>query len=200
MYTRPVAIPDSEREVAPMGHSGAAERRTDVAYVLVKLRVRGAEHLLLNAHRKWGDWSLIGGHVEPSDSDWHAAAVREASEELAPLRYGEDIEVGPDEIGRLEWGPVASRSAGGALTEYRARCYALRFKSDPRACLSRLSDSDFVLLQTSELANEPRVSSVVERAARLLPGGWSELPLAWNADLDDLPLRRARAALSAHVG
>jgi hypothetical protein len=61
MYTRPVAIPVSEREVAPMGHSGAAERRTDVAYVLVKLRVRGAEHLLLNAHRKLGDWSLIGG-------------------------------------------------------------------------------------------------------------------------------------------
>ena len=76
------------------------------------------DYLLLNAHHKWGDWSPVGGHVEPCDADWCAAAVREASEELAPLRYGEDIEVDPDEIGRLEWGPVASRSAGGALTQY----------------------------------------------------------------------------------
>lgn len=182
-----------------MNHSGKAARRTDVAYVLAKLRVRGVDYLLLNAHHKWGDWSLVGGHVEPCDADWCAAAVREASEELAPLRYGEDIEVDPDEIGRLEWGPVASRSAGGALTEYRARCYALRFKSDPRACLSKLSDADFVLLPTSELANEPRVSSVVERTAHLLRG-WSELPLSWDADLDDLPLRPKPSRTTAHAG
>lgn len=181
-----------------MNHPARAARRTDVAYVLAKLRVRGVDYLLLNAHHKWGDWSLVGGHVEPCDADWCAAAVREASEELAPLRYGEDIEVDPDEIGRLEWGPVASRSAGGALTEYRARCYALRFKSDPRACLSKLSESEFVLLPASDLATEPRVSSVVERTAHLLQE-WRELPLSWDADLDDLPLRSRSSKPSVHA-
>lgn len=164
-------------------------RTSKVAYVLAKLRVRGADYVLLNSHHKWGDWSLPGGHVEVSDEGWRAAAVREISEELAPLRYGQDMEVEPSEIGRLEWGPVPSKSAGGVPTRYTARWYALRFKTDPRACLARLPRSEFMLVKISELTNDSRISSVVERAGVLFGEGWKQLPLAWDGDLDDAPLR-----------
>jgi hypothetical protein len=164
-------------------------RKSDVAYVLAKLRVRGIDYLLLNAHTKWGDWSLPGGHVETSDPTWAAAAAREVSEEFAPLTYGRDVELAPTEVGYLEWGPIPSRSAGGHLTRYRARCYALRFKADPRSCLSKLPKDEFLLVSLRDLENTPRISNVVERARTLLPRGWEDLPLAWEADLDDVPLR-----------
>lgn len=187
-----------EGKVAPLNGAETSIRSSQVAYILAKLRIRGVDYVLLNAHRKWGDWSLLGGHVEASDATWQAAAEREVSEELAPLLYGKDIEVRPGEVGRLEWGPVASRSAGGVPTEYRARCYALRFKSDPRVCLSKLPQEEFALIRLSDLAHAPRISSVVEKAGRLL-GGWKELPLSWDADLDDAPFGPS-ATESAYSG
>jgi hypothetical protein len=94
-------------------------RESNVAYVLAKLRVRGVDYLLLHAHPKWGDWSLVGGHVEPTDRDWDAAAIRETQEEMAPLRLGEDLDVEALSVPMSEWGPVPSVSAGGAPTRYR---------------------------------------------------------------------------------
>jgi hypothetical protein len=158
-------------------------RRSRVAYVLAKLKVRGQEYLLLNAHHKWGDWSLLGGHVEPSDSDFWSAAARETSEEL----YGEDVEVQRDQLACSEWGPVSSVSAGGAPTKYQACWYLLRFKSNPRACLAQLPGDEFRLVRLSELNESSEVSSIVKKLAQLLPGGWSALPLSWSGELDDVP-------------
>lgn len=176
-------------ELAPLSIATDGVRKSRVAYVLAKLKIRGQEYLLLNAHRKWGDWSLLGGHVEPSDSDFWAAAARETSEELAPLRYGEDIEVKRDQLACSEWGPVSSVSAGGVPTNYQACWYLLQFKSDPQACLARLPRDEFRLMRLSDLTDSPDVSSIVKKLAQLLPGGWNALPLSWNDDLDDVPLR-----------
>ena len=86
-------------------------RRSDLAFVLPKLRIAGADYLLLHWHAKWGDWSLLGGHVEAGEEeDWSRAAVREANEELAPLRSGADFTVERQALSQLEWGPVPSRS------------------------------------------------------------------------------------------
>jgi ADP-ribose pyrophosphatase YjhB (NUDIX family) len=175
--------------VAPLSSATEGVRHSRVAYVLAKLKVRGEEYLLLNAHHKWGDWSLLGGHVEPSDANFWAAAARETREELAPLRYGEDVEVQRDQLACSEWGPVSSVSAGGAPTTYQARWYLLQFKSNPQACLARLPRDEFRLMRLSDLTESPDVSSVVKRLALLLPGGWSSLPLSWNDDLDEVPLR-----------
>jgi 8-oxo-dGTP pyrophosphatase MutT (NUDIX family) len=175
-------------EVAPVNSPGAV-RRSRIAYVVAKLRIQGQDYLLLNAHRKWGDWSLPGGHVEPQDADFWAAAVRETTEELEPLRYGEDLEVQREQLTCSEWGPVASTSAGGALTVYQAAFHVLRFKTDPKHCLERLPEGDFRLLRLRDVGTSTNVASVVRRLGDLLPGGLPSLPLSWNDDLDDAPLR-----------
>ena len=68
------------------------ERHSDLALVLARVDVDGTPHWLLRRHAKWGDWSLIGGHVEPGEGDdWTLTAVREANEELEPrLHSGRD--------------------------------------------------------------------------------------------------------------
>jgi 8-oxo-dGTP pyrophosphatase MutT (NUDIX family) len=176
-------------------------RHSDVVFVLAKLRVRGRDYALLNAHPKWGDWSLVGGHVEPTDVDWRAAAAREVEEEMAPLRRGADVDVEPLDACRVsEWGPVPSVSAGGRPTTYRARWYLLRFRSDPARCLEKLSQEEFRLVPVSDLAHEKGVSAVVSRAGEVVPGGWNAVPLSWDADLDELPTRGAelRSSSSAY--
>lgn len=173
-------------KVAALDHDGV--RRSRVAYVLVKLKVRGQDCLLLTAHRKWGDWSLVGGHVEASDSDFWTAAARETSEELAPLRYGEDMEIRRDSLACSEWGPVSSVSAGGAPTNYQACWYLLEFKSNPKGCLARLPREEFRLVRLTDVTTSPTISGVVKKIAQLLPGGWQDLPLSWKDDLDDVPL------------
>lgn len=181
-----------------MSASGSI-RRSRIAYVVAKLRIRGQDYLLLNAHRKWGDWSLPGGHVEPYDADFWAAAVRETTEELEPLRYGEDLEVQREQLTCSEWGPVASTSAGGALTLYQAAFHSLQFKTNPKDCLERLPQGDFQLFRLRDLDTTNNVASVVKMLGELLPGGWQTLPLSWNDDLDDAPLRRTASIHSLPV-
>jgi 8-oxo-dGTP pyrophosphatase MutT (NUDIX family) len=146
--------------------SPSSVRRSRVAYVVAKLRIRGDDYLLLNAHRKWGDWSLPGGHVESSDADFWAAAVRETTEELDPLRDGVAWDVEREPLRCEEWGPVASKSAGGVATFYQAAFHCLRFKVDPRRCLDRLSETEFRLI---------RVRDVKPRA------GWPASCASWRS-------------------
>lgn len=171
-----------------------SSRHSNVAFVLAKLRLRGEDVVLLHAHPKWGDWSLVGGHVEATDATWHAAAAREVEEELAPLRYGSDIEVLPLDVPASQWGPVPSRSADFRPTHYRAEWYVLRFKSDPRQLLAKLPASEFRLVRVSDLQQTPNLSSVIARAADLLPEGWTSLPLSWQDNLDELPIERLSMA------
>ena len=87
-------------------------RHSHVVYVLIRLPTLDGPVQLLRRHEKWGDWSLVGGHVEDDEmDDWAAAAVREAKEELEPLVPGEDFRVTPMHAEPFVWGPEASRSA-----------------------------------------------------------------------------------------
>ena len=157
----------------------------------------GDDYLLLNVHRKWGDWSLPGGHVEPFDADFWAAAVRETTEELEPLRYGEDLEVQREQLTCSEWGPVPSTSAGGTPTFYQAAFHVLHFKRHPRECLERLPGGEFRLIRLTDIAASKDVSSIVNRLGQLLPGGWSSLPLSLNDDINEPPVLLSSAPLAA---
>lgn len=166
----------------------SAPRHSDVAYVVAKLRVRGDDYALLHAHPKWGDWSLVGGHVEPTDQTSHQAAAREVEEEMAPLRHGRDVEVERLGVEASSWGPVPSRSASMRPTSYRAEWYVLRFKTDPMECLAKLPSNEFRLVRLSEIDRVTNLSSVVEKVASLLPDGWKALPLSWPHNLDRMPI------------
>lgn len=116
---------------------------------------------MLHRHPKWGDWSLVGGHVEQGEEDdWLKTASREAEEELAPLTLGGDFTVEPLPV-ELRWGPCPSRSAGGMPTEYRARYFVLRFLKDPREILDVLPESEFRLVPIDEVESDEGVGHPV---------------------------------------
>jgi len=160
-------------------------RTSDLALVLIRLNVGEEPHLLLTRHRKWGDWSLVGGHLEPDErADWAKAARRECNEELAPLRYGEDFLLLPMLDRPVRWGPVPSRSAGNEPTVYSAQIFALRFLKPPQECLARLPQTEFRLIREAELVGasveEPPLPA---RALRAVP----RRAMAWDRALTSPP-------------
>lgn len=128
-------------------------RKSTLALVLIRVDTDRPK-LLLMRHRKWNDWSLVGGHVEPEEkNDFAAAAARECNEELAPLKRGKDFVLLPLLLRPVQWGPVASKSAGGELTIYTAQFFELRFLCDPGACIDALFKAhpgDFRLVDLEE--------------------------------------------------
>lgn len=162
-------------------------RHSDIAYVLIRLHAEGQDCFLLHRHPKWGDWSLVGGHVEADEEhDWLRSAAREAAEELAPLQLNADFKVQPLEL-VLEWGPEPSLSAYGELTEYRAEYFLLRFLRDPRELLAHLPLSEFRLVPIASLERDPQVSRPVRLVLEKLRGRLAELPRSWSAELPRVP-------------
>ena len=160
-------------------------RHSDLSLVLIRLKLGSEPYHVLIRH-KWGDWSFVGGHVEPGEkNDWARAAVRECNEELAPLRFGADFTLLPLLDQPLRWGPVASKSANDEPTTYAAQVFALRFLRPPADCLRQLSAHQFRIVRESELlvhqhdpeAVTTRTLNRVDRAA-----------LAWDNALSTLPM------------
>ncbi|HWO17848.1 MAG TPA: NUDIX hydrolase [Kofleriaceae bacterium] len=136
-------------------------------------------------HKKWHDWSLVGGHVEPDEkNDWARAAVRECNEELAPLRFGEDFTLLPLLDQPLRWGPLASRSASGEPTIYTAQVFALRFLRSPLECLGKLPAEEFRIVRESDLTEQQDSSNLTTRTLKRV----DRSALAWDTALPSLPL------------
>lgn len=162
-------------------------RTSRIAYVLVRLALGEKDCFLLRVHRKWGDWGLIGGHVEEDElANWRRAAEREANEELEPLRLGVDFSLAALEGAPESWGPVPSRSAGGVPTTYSAAWFTLEFLRDPSACLAQLPDEEFLLVERDAalMAAGGEVTALLARLERELPEGLSSVPLAWPHEID----------------
>ncbi|MCA9709338.1 MAG: NUDIX hydrolase [Myxococcales bacterium] len=161
-------------------------RHSNVVYTLIRLPIGGVTHLLLRRHAKWGDWSLVGGHVEEWElEDWRQAAAREATEELEPLVDEQDFTVAPLHDEPITWGPEASRSARGERTLYRIQYYRLVFVHDPVELLARLPQGEFLLVPEHALdSTEQPLGNPVHRARRYLREGLSSVPLSWGEDLD----------------
>lgn len=173
-------------------------RESDVVYVVVRLEVDGRDYFLFRKHPKWGDWSLIGGHVEQNErGDWSVAASRETEEEMNPLRVGQDVRLSallPDE---LEWGPEPSRTAGYQPTVYKSRWYWLEFLRDPAECLGELTDEGFALVPKTDLASLEGIvaTGLLKRIASRITYGLDSIPYAWprNRPVQELDLRVLKA-------
>ena len=161
-------------------------RYSELSLVLIRLKIDSEPYHLLMRHKKWQDWSFVGGHVEPGEqNDWARAAARECNEELAPLQFGKDFTLLPLLEQPLRWGPVASKSASGEPTIYTAQVFALRFLRSPIECLARLPPSEFRIVRESELVtgrHDP--DAITARTLRSV----SRSSLAWDAALSSLPL------------
>lgn len=169
-----------------------SERQSDLALVLARVEIDGAPHWLLRRHAKWGDWSLVGGHVEPDErDDWMRTAVREANEELEPLVCGVDFTIEPLSLEPSSWGPVASRSAAGVMTRYRVRWFEARFLGDAAASLRRLPPEDFALVAESDIGATELVSSVVRRLLDETRAHVGSIPGAARVPAAAAPLRVA---------
>jgi hypothetical protein len=161
-------------------------RHSHVVYILIRLFTVDGPALLLRRHEKWGDWSLVGGHVEASEMDnWELAAAREATEELDPLVNGRDFVVEPIHDEPIKWGPEPSRSKQGERTMYYIQYYTLSFLRDPIALLGRLPAAEFLLVPERELDSAGHTfGSPVHRARRFLRGGFEAAQRAWPGELD----------------
>ncbi len=162
---------------------GVGVRQSDIAYVLIRLVSGGRDCLLLHRHEKWGDWSLVGGHVEPGEeSDWFATAVRETTEEMVPLKLRVDFDLERIDV-RLEWGPSPSRSAFAAPTEYRAEYFVLRFLCAPADALRRLPQDEFRLVPVDGIRDDESVSLPVLKLLDHVGPEFDALPRSWEADV-----------------
>ncbi|MCR9162334.1 MAG: NUDIX domain-containing protein [Nannocystaceae bacterium] len=159
-------------------------RHSDIAYVLIRLQSHGRDFLLLHRHAKWGDWSLVGGHVEPGEEDdWLITATREAAEEMEPLKLREDFDLEPLRI-RVRWGPHPSRSAFGAPTEYRAEYFVLRFLRAPDDVLRRLPAGEFRLVALDGIRDDDSVSFPVRKLLDHVGPEFDAIPKAWDGEVE----------------
>lgn len=165
-------------------------RHSDLALVLVKLKIKSEDHFVLARHEKWKDWSLIGGHVESDErNDWARAAVRECNEELFPLRFGKDFILLPLLDQPIRWGPTQSKSAGNEPTIYTAQLFSLRFLKEPADCLSLLSKDDFSVVPESEVVRaDMHTEGMLSIASKAL-GSLERVSLAWDSALSSSPLK-----------
>jgi len=162
-------------------------RHSELSLVLIRLKVNSESHHVLIRHKKWRDWSFVGGHVESHEkNDWARAAVRECNEELAPLVFGRDFTLLPLLDQPLRWGPVPSKSADNEPTLYTAQIFALRFLKSPAECLARLPMDEFCLVRESELVDRTRNSNALTARAidKVNPTS-----LSWDTTLSSLPLK-----------
>jgi hypothetical protein len=154
-------------------------RHSKLALVLIRLNVDSIPHQLLIHHRKWQDWTLVGGHVEPYEkNDWARAAERECNEELSPLQFGIDFTLLPLLDRPIQWGPTPSKSANNEPTVYTAQLFSLRFIKSPMECIARLPSGEFKLVSEQDIAAESALGKA-DLPTRLL-NAVSRPILAWD--------------------
>ncbi len=153
-------------------------RHSHVSVVLFLLDIGGEAHLLLLRHWRWGDWSLVGGHMEGNETPLQTA-IRETEEELAPLRVHADIRVAPLFAEPVRWGPVLSRSAG-TPTRYTVWFHYGVFLVDPDLALARVHGARLGYLPMTALTQARWPRDITDILARLRAAeGFSRVPPAW---------------------
>ena len=158
-------------------------RNVALAHVVVKIEFTNGFFYLLHKNKKWDDWSLVGGHVEPGEEgEWARTASREAEEEMTPLQHKKDFLLIPLLTTPISWGPRPSKSAGGQPTKYRVNVFRLIFRRNPADFLSHLGD-DFVLIAESEVELRKDIGELVKELNRRLPGGIAAVPPSWTVPM-----------------
>jgi len=155
------------------------------AFVVIKFRIEGEDHLLMRRDPDWKDINFIGGHERPQDGrSLGRAARRELLEEVPALRTFNSFELVPltEEISH---GPIFSRSAG-CQVKYVLRFFMLRFIDNPKPLFEALGPRTLnILVNESDLLIRHRsgISGLVNVLDSTLRGGLRAIPYSWPEDL-----------------
>lgn len=172
-------------------------RRSEISQVVIRLKTHSTSYFLLQQHKKWGDWSLVGGHVEDDErNDWSAAGYREVEEELQPLKRAKDFFLLPLFERPLSWGPVQSQSADGCPTLYTAQFFSMIFIGDPVRTLDRLSPEGLCLFSESDvitMCQIGRASNIINILQDNLVIGLGNIPPVWGQ-----PINLSNLSISVH--
>ena len=160
----------------------------ELALVLIKLQVVDKEepHYVMMRHTRWGDLSLLGGYLEPSDwGDWAKAAKRECNEDLAPLKHRKDFLLLP----------IFSQPLNLPEFQVTGQIFTLRFQTDPMECLNRLPKKGYFQAVAESEATSLRDSSDdrLSMTARVVLSALGT-PLSW-----DTPVTGINSALFSRV-
>lgn len=160
-------------------------KRSRCAFVVIKLRMSGADYFLMRRDPDWKDLNFLGGHQQGSEG-LQATARRELLEELPALRTFKSFDLAPltDEI---QYGPVFSRSAH-CQVEYTLQFYLMTFHDAPTPVLDALGGrTPNILAREKELVTggTHRISELAKVLDKRLPGGLRSIPSSWSKDLEE---------------
>ncbi|MEV7279158.1 NUDIX hydrolase [Streptomyces sp. NPDC093111] len=168
----------AEERRLSLAPDAAPLRRTEVAQVVVKTRLRGRggrAHYLLLYDARARQYQLPGGHVRSSDADVRAAAVRELEEELPGYTHTP----GRDRLKELGTVPVTQLSRTvGAVTEYRITFFQLETEATavPVGPGGRWVPEDTLLDPAAQLDGATLNVVALARLDDSLPGSLAGLP------------------------
>jgi hypothetical protein len=173
-------------------------KQSQVALVVVKVKVRGRPYFLMRKNKSWGDVTFIGGHVDHRDGGvFKRAAYRELLEEVPPLRAARSFELKPL-TQPLNHGPVESPSAGTTVV-YDLQFFLVVFRLTPDRLIASLGPRSLnVLVAQSELLQPHRykVATLVEVLNSHYRDGLPAIPYSWPGDLESVESRVAQPALA----
>ena len=160
-------------------------KRSQVALVVVKVKVRGRPYFLMRKNKAWGDVTFIGGHVDERDGGrFKRAAHRELLEEVPPLRTERRFEL-KQLTEQINHGPVQSPSAG-ATRVYDLQFFLGDFRDTPDKSIASLGSRSLnILVAQSELLqpNRFKVATLVEILNQHYTNGLPAIPYSWSSNL-----------------
>lgn len=180
-------------------------RKSQTAFVVIKLCISATPYYLMRFNRKWGDVNFIGGHLKDRDAgNYETAARRELWEEVPSIRSYTPLVLDP--ITKLvRYGPIYSRSKGGNV-EYDIQFFLLRLQHSPHILIDELSDRTMnVWVPQNDLLkqNRFRLSGLVRFLDEIFPGGLSRVPYSFDEEViitkdlqEDLRSRQLAFSLS----
>jgi len=161
-------------------------KKSNCAFVVIKLKIGGEEWLIMRKNQHWKDINFVGGHQKSIDKGNNLrTAKRELQEEIPALRTFKNYKL-EKLTNNIEYGPVESKSARSKV-EYNLQFYLVRFIESPNfLCKSLNNKSANILISLKEIKskNKFRISGLADLLNLNFPGGLESIPLSWPNDLD----------------
>ena len=154
------------------------------AFVVIKIRVKDEDYLLMRRDPSWKDINFIGGHDVPKDHGrFERTAKRELLEEVPALRIFTSFRL-RSLTDQVSHGPIFSLSAQRPM-KYILKFFLLEFTKKPSSFFQEFGDRTQNIFVSTRMitAQAYRMSGLVEVLEGTLSGGLGAIPYSWPDDL-----------------